>query len=106
EHLATVDAAVTRDHAVAGDALVLHAEVGAAVRHHAVELDERARVHQQVDALARGELAGVVLLLDALLAATEQRARVRLVEACDARIRKICHAPSVTTSIRARDPAS
>jgi hypothetical protein len=44
----------------------LHAEVGAAVGDELVELDEGARVEQQVDALAGGQLAVGVLLGDAL----------------------------------------
>jgi hypothetical protein len=35
------------------------------VHDEAIELDERARIEQQIDALARGELAGLVLLGDA-----------------------------------------
>jgi hypothetical protein len=41
------------------------------VRLEAVVLAERARVEQQLDALARGELALLVLLVDARLPAAE-----------------------------------
>ena len=61
-HGAAVDGAVPGDHAVAEDLLLLHAEVGAAMRDELVELDEAALVEQRRDALARGELAGLVLL--------------------------------------------
>ena len=61
------------DDAVAGDDLVLHAEVAAAVRDELVQLFERAGIEQEIDALARRELAGVVLALEAGLAAAELR---------------------------------
>ena len=50
---------------------LLHAEFGRAVFDEHVELLERALVEQQLDALARGQLAAGVLRLDALLAAAE-----------------------------------
>ena len=58
-----VDGAVAGDDAVAERALGVHAEVGGAVAGELVELGERARVHQRLDALAGGHLAGRVLLL-------------------------------------------
>src|SRR5262249_34964514 len=54
------------DDAVAGDRDLVHAEVAAPVHHERIELQERARVEQQVDALVRGELALGVLPRDAL----------------------------------------
>ena len=78
---AAVDGAVPGDDAVAEDLLLLHAEVGAAMRDEPVELDEAALVEQRLDALARGELAGLVLLVDAGLAAGELRLRLHLLEA-------------------------
>ena len=60
---------MTADHAVAADALVLHAEITATVNHEAVELFEGVGVEQQIETLARGQLTGVVLALDASLAA-------------------------------------
>ena len=62
---AAVDPAVAGDDAVAGDHLLLEPEVGGAVGDEAVELDEAAFVEQQVEPLARGELALLVLLGDA-----------------------------------------
>src|SRR5690348_14938959 len=49
------------------------------------ELDERARVDQQVQPLARRQLALLVLARDLLLAASEQRLRPALVEVLDER---------------------
>ena len=58
---APVDRAVAGDDAVAQHLVLGHAEVGAAVGDQLVHLDEAARVAQQLDALARGQLAGLVL---------------------------------------------
>ena len=69
EHGAAVDRAPAGDHAVAGDFGLLHAEVARAVLDEHVELLERALVEQELDPLARGELAALVLRLDARLAA-------------------------------------
>ena len=60
-HEATLDLAVARDHPVARDELRLHAEVAAAVGHELVDLAERPGVEEEVDSLARGQLARVVL---------------------------------------------
>ena len=67
EHHPTVDGAVAGDHAVAGDLLVCHAEVGAAVLDEHVPLFETALVEQQFDALAGGQLAPGVLGVDPAL---------------------------------------
>jgi hypothetical protein len=61
EDQAAVDRAVAGDHAVAGDLGVVHAEVGAAVLDEHVPFFEGAVVEQQLDALARGQLALGVL---------------------------------------------
>src|SRR5207253_650224 len=58
------------------DLLVLHPEVVAAVHLELVELDEAARIEEQLDSLPRGELALLVLLGDALLAASKLRLRI------------------------------
>ena len=58
--------------------VLVHAEVGRAVLDEHVELLERALVHQELQALARGELAALVLRLDARLAAAEPRMARRL----------------------------
>ena len=59
---AAVDAAVAGDDAVAGDHLLVHAEVAAAMGDQLVDLLERAGIEQQLHALARGQLALLVLL--------------------------------------------
>ena len=56
---------VAGDDAVAGEHLLVEPEVGGAVGDEPVELDEAALVEQQVEPLARGELALLVLLRDA-----------------------------------------
>ena len=66
-----VDRAMARDHAVARDPLILHAEVGAAVLDEHIGLLEGARVEEQLQALARRELAALVLGGDAPPAAAE-----------------------------------
>ena len=68
---AAVDRAPAGDHAVAGNFLLLHAEVGRAVLDEHVELLERALVEQELDALARGQFAALVLGFDALFAAAQ-----------------------------------
>ena len=68
---ASVDAAVAGDDAVARDDLLLHPEIGAAMRDELVDLLERAGIEQPLDALARGELALLVLLAQPFLAAAE-----------------------------------
>jgi hypothetical protein len=87
ERLAPVDEAVARDDAVAEDLLLLHAEVGAAVDDEPIELDEAAGIEQQVDSLARRELAAFVLFLDAFGPAADERLGVHLVEPLDGRRR-------------------
>ena len=67
-HLAAVDGAVAGHHAVAERPLVRQAEVGAAVPGQRVQLDERTLVEQREDALAGGQLALGVGLLDRCLA--------------------------------------
>jgi hypothetical protein len=68
------------DDAVARDDLLIHPEVAAAVRDELVDLLERAGIEQQVDPLARGQLAGLVLLAQAGLAAAEFGAALELLE--------------------------
>ena len=71
--VAAVDGAVAGHHAVAERAVVLEAEVRAAVPGQRVELDERILVQQREDALAGGQLALGVDLLDRRLADRVQR---------------------------------
>ena len=63
--------AVAGDHAVAEEALLVQTEVVDARVTNASELDERPRVEQQVESLARRQLAARVLLLDSRRAAAE-----------------------------------
>ena len=78
-----VDRAVAGDDAVTQVALLLEAEVRGAVRHELIDLDERSRVQQQVHALARGQLAAPVLLVDAFLTASEHRLLAQRPEVLD-----------------------
>ena len=73
----TVHRAVTGDDAVAEERLV----APVAGRDEGIELDERSRVEEQVDALAGGQLAGRMLLVDAVGTTPEPRCRSHLVEA-------------------------
>jgi hypothetical protein len=57
--------------AVAGDQLIGHPEVEAAVRDELVEFFEGTGIEQEIDAFAGRELARVVLALPALRAAAE-----------------------------------
>src|SRR5205807_650938 len=80
---ATIDRAPAGDDAVARDLGLLHAELARAMLDEHVELFERALVHEKLDALARGELAALVLRLDARLAAAfagTRAARFKLVD--------------------------
>jgi hypothetical protein len=70
---AAIDGAVAGHHAVAHVALLLQAEVVAAVGDEHVQLAKAALVQHEVQALARGQLALGVLFGDALLAAASQR---------------------------------
>jgi hypothetical protein len=80
EDQASVDPARARHHAVAQDLPVAQLEVGAAVGLEAVELDEAARVEQQLYSLARRELRLGVLRVDPVLSAAQLGLRVQLLE--------------------------
>ena len=58
----------------------VHAEVAAAVGDELVELFERAGIEQQLDPLARGQLAGGVLALEPIGAAAELGASLEIGE--------------------------
>ena len=68
---AAVDGAPAGDDAVARGLLLLHAEIGAGMLDEGVELLEGVLVHQELDALAGGQLAALVLRVDARLPAAE-----------------------------------
>ena len=61
---------MARHHAVAWDQLLVHPEIAAAVGYQLVDLNEGAGVEEEIDALARGQLARVVLPLAAARATT------------------------------------
>ena len=65
EDQAAVDGAMAGDHAVAGDVLLVHAEIDAAMLDEHVPFFEGVGIEQQLEALARGQLAFGVLRLDA-----------------------------------------
>ncbi len=98
EHASPVDRAVTGDDAIAEHLLVLHAEVGAAMHDEPIELDEAARVEQEIDALARRELAGGMLPIDTGLAPAFERLFVQLVEGFD----HVRHRAGDSTTARSR----
>jgi hypothetical protein len=75
---AAVDGAVTRDDTVAVDLLLEHAEVVARVRDEAVELDERFRIEQHLDALACRHAASGVEARERLLRGLRRRLDGRL----------------------------
>src|SRR6185312_6385110 len=77
---ATVDVAPAGDHAVGGRLDVVHRALGEVRAAVEAELDEAALVDQQVDALAGGELAALVLLGDLLLTTGEAGGGAALVE--------------------------
>ena len=64
EHLAAEDLAVAGDDGVAVGPAFEHPEVGLAVTHVAVELDEGTRIAQLLCPLAREQLARVLVLCD------------------------------------------
>src|SRR5207244_9537009 len=69
----SVDEAVAGDHAVAGDALLGHAEVLAAMLHQLVNLLEAPLIEKQVEPLAGRELPVGVLARHAFRAAARLR---------------------------------
>ena len=71
ENQPAVDGAATGDDAIARNALLRHAEVGAPVFDEHVVFLERAVVEKQLQALAGRELALRVLTFDARLAAAQ-----------------------------------
>src|SRR5262249_38322922 len=61
-----VNASGASDDPIAGDALLVHVEVMALVDDEPIELRERALVEEELEPLARGLLAGLVLAPDSL----------------------------------------
>ena len=60
-HQPPMDAPVPGDETVAGNDLLVHAEIAAAVRHQLVQFFESVLIQQQFDALARAQFAFLVL---------------------------------------------
>ena len=71
EDQASVDHAVASDHTIAGDLVVFHAEVGAAVLDEHIPLFKSAFIKQHLEPFTRRQLAFGVLGLDALGTATQ-----------------------------------
>ncbi len=63
---AAIDGCATGHHAVGGQFLLCHAEVGRAMLREEADLLEAVAVHELFHALARRQLARGMLLLDAL----------------------------------------
>ena len=93
---APIDRAMAGDDAVAGNALILHAEIGAAMLHEHVVFLEAALIEQHMDPLARRQLALGVLGLDPGLAAADAGAGPFLLQSLD----KILHGALLPSSIR------
>ena len=72
--------AVAGDHAVARNDLVVHPEVATTVGDQLVDFLEGAEIEEQLDTLAGRELAGLVLLLQARLAAAQLCAALEVCE--------------------------
>ena len=89
EDLAAVDRAPPGDDTVGERAVLLDAEPVGAVTGEHVELDERAGVEQQLEPLAREQLAPLVLALDRLRAAGVQRLLAQLVELLEALLDRV-----------------
>ena len=62
---------MTRDDAVARDNLLLYPEVAAAMRDQLVDFFEGARIEEQLDPLARRQLAGRAVAIQPILTAAE-----------------------------------
>ncbi len=80
---AAVDGAPAGHDAVADGAVVFQAEARRLVAHEGADLDERAGVEQDLDALARAQLALFVLLREAGFAAAGAALGAAPVEVCE-----------------------
>ncbi len=89
EDLAAEDGAVAGDDGVAERALLGHPELGLAMADEAVELDERSRVEEPLDALAREQLAARALARDRLLAGGGGRLLAELGEPGELRLGRV-----------------
>jgi hypothetical protein len=64
DDFASIDEPPTRHDAIAEHLRFVHVEVGASMHDKPIQFDKRSRIEKQVDPLARGEFARVVLLGD------------------------------------------
>jgi len=80
EDQTAVDGAVAGDDAVAGDLLLVHAEIGAAMLDKHIPFFERARVEQQFDPLTSRQLALGMLTFNPPLTTTGPRRSAHLFE--------------------------
>ena len=102
---AAVDVAPAGDDAVGGRLDPVHRPLGEVRPAVDAELDEGALVDQQVDPLARGQLAALVLLGDLLLAAAELRLRAALVQLLG-QLRQRTPCPAACGPSRSSSPSS
>jgi hypothetical protein len=75
-----IDASDAGDDAVAGNDLVLHPEIATAMGDELVDLLERPGIEQQIDALARGQLAGFMLPAETIVATPQRGAALEIFE--------------------------
>jgi hypothetical protein len=78
------------DDAVVQDPPFVELEILRAVRDDCVELDERAKVQEDVESFASRQLALLVLTVDAVLAAGEVGQVARRPKTLDAHVRRAC----------------
>ncbi len=89
EDLATEDRPVARHDRVAPRTVLAHLELHLAVAYEAVELDERARIEELLEALARKQLAALALALDVPLARRMERLLAQLLEPAELRLGRV-----------------
>ena len=85
------------DDAVAQVALAIQPEIRRPMGNERVELHERIGVEQQLEALARGQLAAFVLLFDAFLTAAEETLSSHLLQTRELRFFRV-HEPGLLCS--------
>ena len=89
EDLPVEDRPVAGHDGVAQRTVLAHLELHFAVSYEAVELDERARVEELLEALAGKELAALALSGDVLLARRMERLRAQLLEPAELRFGRL-----------------
>ena len=89
EHLATEDRPVAGDDGVAPRPVLAHLELDLAMPDEAVELDERARVEELLEPLAREELPALALARDVRLARRMERLLAQLLEPAELRLGRV-----------------